>query len=118
MNKLIQSTFIVSFCTLISRVLGYARDVIIAIKLGTSILNDAFVVAFRLTNMFRNIFAEGALNLVFVPEFSQVLKEKGKKRSPDIRFKSTFFTITHSSYFLHFSNHSNARTYMAYNTRV
>ena len=81
MNKLIQSTFIVSFCTLISRMLGYARDVIIAIKLGTSILNDAFVVAFRLTNMFRNIFAEGALNLVFVPEFSQVLKEKGKKEA-------------------------------------
>ena len=54
---------------------------VIAIKLGTSILNDAFVVAFRLTNMFRNIFAEGALNLVFVPEFSQVLQQKGKKEA-------------------------------------
>ncbi len=70
-----------SFCTLISRVLGYIRDMVIATKLGTGILNDAFVVAFRLTNMFRNIFAEGALNLVFVPEFSQILQEKGKKEA-------------------------------------
>ena len=81
MNILVKSTFIVSFCTLISRILGYVRDMIIAVKLGTSILNDAFVVTFRLTNMFRNIFAEGALNLVFVPEFSQVLQKKGKKEA-------------------------------------
>jgi putative peptidoglycan lipid II flippase len=57
------------------------RDVAVAAKLGADILNDAFVAAFRLANMFRNIFAEGALNIVFVPEFSQILQEKGKEEA-------------------------------------
>lgn len=54
---------------------------VIADKLGAGGLNDAFVAAFRLANVFRNIFAEGALNVVFVPEFSQILKTSGKKQA-------------------------------------
>ncbi len=80
MNKLIKSTFVVSLCTLISRIFGYIRDMVIAAKLGTGLINDAFIAAFRLANMFRNIFAEGALNLVFVPEFSKELKSHGKQK--------------------------------------
>lgn len=81
MSKLIKSTFIVSLCTLISRIFGYVRDIVIAIKLGTGVLNDAFIAAFRLANMFRNIFAEGALNLVFVPEFSKESKKHGQQKA-------------------------------------
>ena len=87
MNKLIKSTFVVSLCTLISRIFGYIRDMVIAAKLGTGLINDAFIAAFRLANMFRNIFAEGALNLVFVPEFSKELKSHGKHKALELASK-------------------------------
>ena len=60
---------------------------VIAAKLGADIVNDAFLAAFRLANMFRNIFAEGALNLVFVPEFSKELKENGKQKALEFASK-------------------------------
>lgn len=69
----------VSLWTLISRILGYIRDVAIAFYLGASIFNDAFIIALRLPNMFRNIFAEGALNNVFIPIFSKKLKNDNKE---------------------------------------
>ncbi|WHA04941.1 murein biosynthesis integral membrane protein MurJ [Candidatus Bandiella numerosa] len=87
MSKLIRSTFVVSLCTLISRIFGYVRDIVIAAKLGTGLLNDAFIAAFRLANMFRNIFAEGALNLVFVPEFSKELKNHGRQKALEFASK-------------------------------
>jgi putative peptidoglycan lipid II flippase len=80
-NKLLKSTFVVSFSTLVSRIFGYVRDIAIASKLGAGVLNDVFVAAFRLANMFRNIFAEGALNIAFVPEFSQIMQENGKEKA-------------------------------------
>ena len=60
------------FLTLISRVLGYFRDILIAIFLGTSFLADAFFVAFRLPNTFRRLFAEGSFNSAFVPQYSKL----------------------------------------------
>ena len=53
--------------TIISRVLGFARDVLIAAVLGTSYVADAFFVAFRIPNMFRRLFAEGAFDAAFIP---------------------------------------------------
>ena len=65
------------FLTLISRVLGYFRDILIAIFLGTSFLADAFFVAFRLPNTFRRLFAEGSFNSAFVPQYSKLdIKKK------------------------------------------
>lgn len=60
--------------TLMSRVLGFVRDVMIASYLGPGVLMDAFVAAFRLPNMFRRFFAEGAFNAAFVPMFSKRLE--------------------------------------------
>ena len=57
------------FLTLASRILGYLRDILIAIFLGTSFLADAFFVAFRLPNTFRRLFAEGSFNSAFVPQY-------------------------------------------------
>ena len=57
--------------TLMSRVLGFARDAMILALLGTGPLYEAYVVAFRLPNMFRRFFAEGAFNTAFVPMFSK-----------------------------------------------
>ena len=67
--NLLSSTYIFSFFTLLSRVLGYLRDVLIAIFLGASIYADAFFVAFRLPNTFRRLFAEGTFNAAFVPNY-------------------------------------------------
>jgi len=68
--NLIASTSTFSFFTLISRILGYVRDILIAIFLGTGLLADAFFVAFRLPNTFRRLFAEGAFNAAFVPSYT------------------------------------------------
>ena len=61
----------------LSRVLGLVRDVLFAPVLGTGDVADAFFVAFRLPNMFRRIFAEGAFNAAFVPLFSRRMEEQG-----------------------------------------
>jgi putative peptidoglycan lipid II flippase len=63
--------------TVISRVLGFVRDVMIAAVLGASSVTDAFFVGFRVPNMFRRIFAEGAFNAAFIPLFSKRLHTEG-----------------------------------------
>ena len=64
--------------TLISRVLGFIRDMMTAAILGAGPVADAFFVAFRLPNHFRSLFAEGAFNAAFVPMFSAMLVREGK----------------------------------------
>ena len=84
---MLSSTYVFSFFTLISRVLGYLRDILIAIFLGTSVFADAFFVAFRLPNTFRRLFAEGTFNAAFIPSYvSEKLKDKklGKKFADDV----------------------------------
>ena len=61
----------VGFWTLLSRILGFAREILILGLIGPGPLLDAFVAAFRLPNMFRRFFAEGAFNAAFVPMFSK-----------------------------------------------
>ena len=79
--NLLSSTTVFSFYTLISRVLGYIRDILIAFFMGTSILADAFFVAFRIPNTFRRLFAEGTFNAAFIPSYTNEKinsKDKGK----------------------------------------
>ncbi len=78
--NLVKSTGTFGFYTIISRILGYLRDILIAIFLGTSFLADAFFVAFRIPNTFRRLFAEGTFNAAFVPSYSAELA-KGKLKS-------------------------------------
>ena len=78
--NLIKSTGTFSFFTIISRLLGYLRDILIAIFLGTSFLADVFFVAFRIPNTFRRLCSEGTFNAAFVPSYSSELA-KGKTRS-------------------------------------
>ncbi len=72
--RLLAGVLTVGVWTLLSRVLGFVRDVLIAGFLGPGPLMDAFVAAFRLPNMFRRFFAEGAFNAAFVPMFSKRLE--------------------------------------------
>lgn len=69
--KLISGVLTVGFWTLMSRILGVVREVMILAFVGPGPLMDAFVAAFRLPNMFRRFFAEGAFNAAFVPMFSK-----------------------------------------------
>jgi len=71
--NLIASTSTFGFFTLISRILGYVRDILIAIFLGTTLFADAFFVAFRLPNTFRRLFAEGTFNAAFIPSYAGAL---------------------------------------------
>ena len=63
----------VSSWTLASRVLGFVRDITMAALLGTGPMAEAFLIAFSLPNLFRRFFAEGALNMAFVPLFTKKL---------------------------------------------
>ena len=74
-----RSIFTVSGFTLMSRMLGFARDVLIAKYLGAGATADVWVAAFRLPNLFRRIFGEGAFNAAFVPLYSGRLEEKGEE---------------------------------------
>jgi putative peptidoglycan lipid II flippase len=78
--NLIKSTGTFSFFTIISRLLGYLRDILVAIFLGTSFLADVFFVAFRIPNTFRRLFSEGTFNAAFVPSYSSELNS-GKIKS-------------------------------------
>lgn len=72
--KLIRLVIGVGSLTLVSRIFGYIRDVLLAFFLGASVLNDIFIIALRLPNMFRTIFGEGALSAAFVPILSKKIK--------------------------------------------
>ncbi|MDR3500715.1 MAG: murein biosynthesis integral membrane protein MurJ [Parvibaculum sp.] len=76
--SLMRSAAIVGGTTLLSRVLGFLRDMMVASALGTGPIADAFFVAFRFPNMFRAIFAEGAFNTAFVPLFAKRLEGEGE----------------------------------------
>ena len=78
--NLVKSTGTFGFFTIISRLLGYLRDILIAIFLGTGLLADVFLVAFRIPNTFRRLFSEGTFNADFVTSYTSDLV-KGKKKS-------------------------------------
>ncbi|OIQ32822.1 MAG: murein biosynthesis integral membrane protein MurJ [Alphaproteobacteria bacterium MedPE-SWcel] len=72
--KLLSGFMTVGFWTLASRVLGFLREILIAAYIGPGPVLDAFVAAFRLPNLFRRFFAEGAFNAAFVPMFAKRLE--------------------------------------------
>ena len=69
---------IVGFFTLISRIFGFVRDMVIAWFFGAGMITDAFFVAFRLPNLFRRLFGEGSLTVAFIPVFARHMSENGK----------------------------------------
>ena len=75
---LLRSIATVGSFTMLSRILGFIRDILIAAILGTGLIADAFFVAFKFPNLFRRLFAEGAFNAAFVPQFTGLLESDGK----------------------------------------
>ena len=96
--NLIKSTGTYSFFTIISRVLGYLRDILIAVFLGTGPLADAFFVAFRIPNTFRRLFSEGTFNAAFVPSYASELSQ-GKDQSDE--FANSVLNLLPTPFFLH-----------------
>ena len=87
--NLIKSTGTFSFFTIISRLLGYVRDILIAVFLGAGPLADAFFVAFRIPNTFRRLFSEGTFNAAFVPSYSSLLNNKKNSQ----KFANNIFNL-------------------------
>jgi len=69
---------LIAACTLLSRVLGLARDMLMAAVLGAGPVMDAFVLAFTVPNLFRRLFGEGALSTAFIPVFTEYDERPGR----------------------------------------
>src|SRR6202049_1658496 len=81
--------------TLVSRVTGFFRDIMLAAVLGAGPVADAFFIALRLPNHFRAIFAEGAFNAAFVPAYARIHQQEGTDRAK--LFGDRVFTLLFAS---------------------
>ncbi len=79
--NLLKALATISGMTLLSRILGFVRDAVVAHLFGASMANDAFVVAFRLPNLLRRLFAEGAFSQAFVPILAEYKNRQGAEET-------------------------------------
>ena len=95
-KKIAQRAGVVGFFTLVSRFAGLIRDVAIAHAFGTKLAADAFFVAFRIPNLLRRLFAEGALTVSFVPVFTQSLRKSHQEAKDvvDVSFSALIVMLT------------------------
>lgn len=77
-RSIAKSALVVASGTFMSRLLGFARDMVTAYALGAGWAADAFFVAFRIPNLLRNLFGEGSMTMAFVPVFTRTRKESGE----------------------------------------
>ncbi len=89
-HKLARSAGIFTSGTMLSRLLGYGRDTMVAAFFGAGPAADAFYTAFRISNLFRRLLGEGALSSSFVPVFSEYTQTKSKEETQ--QFLNTMFT--------------------------
>ncbi|HOU51842.1 MAG: murein biosynthesis integral membrane protein MurJ [Smithella sp.] len=90
-KKVVKAAGIVGAATMVSRVFGLLRDMVIAAFFGASWMTDAFWVAFRIPNMLRRLLGEGSLTISFVPVFTEYLEKKSKDEA--IELAQNAFTI-------------------------
>jgi putative peptidoglycan lipid II flippase len=91
-SNVAQNASVVSIAVMASRILGLVRDQVFAIFFGAGMHYDAFLAAFRIPNLLRDLLAEGALSAAFVTTFSQVLETKGKGEA--LRLSNRVATLT------------------------
>ncbi len=77
-RKVLKAAGIVGTATLLSRILGYVRDMVVAMFFGAGFTSDAFIAAFRIPNLLRRLFGEGSFSIAFVPVFTEYLVNKGE----------------------------------------
>ncbi|HAT08987.1 MAG TPA: murein biosynthesis integral membrane protein MurJ [Rhodobiaceae bacterium] len=88
---ILSNAALVGSATMASRITGFMRDIFLAALMGAGPLAEIFVIAFRLPNLFRRLFAEGAFNAAFVPLFSECLEQKGE--SAALAFAGQIFSV-------------------------
>jgi len=77
-RSVVSAAKLIALCTLLSRVTGLVRDILLARAFGLGWVQDAFVYAFAIPNLFRRLFGEGALAPAFVPTFTRTLEQEGR----------------------------------------
>ncbi|OLB36830.1 MAG: murein biosynthesis integral membrane protein MurJ [Acidobacteria bacterium 13_2_20CM_57_17] len=92
-KHILKSASIISLVTIASRVLGYVRDQRITLLLGTSFAADAYVLAYRIPNLFRRLVAEGSMTASFIPVFTSYMREKSKEEVWDFANR-LFWTLS------------------------
>ncbi len=90
--NLVRATATIGGLTLLSRIAGFARDMLMARFMGAGFASDAFLVAFRLPNLFRALFAEGAFNSAFVPMVAARMAD-GRDTAPALRFAEAALAV-------------------------
>ena len=98
-SRVTKAAGVVGAATLLSRVFGFLRDVVIAGYFGAGLASDAFFVAFRIPNLLRRLFAEGSLTIAFIPVFTEYLTTRGKDEAfqlagSAVRILSVVLSIT------------------------
>jgi putative peptidoglycan lipid II flippase len=78
-DRVSKAAGVVGFYTLLSRILGLVRDMVVARFFGAGMAADAFFVAFRIPNLLRRLFAEGSLTIAFIPVFTEYLRQKSQR---------------------------------------
>jgi putative peptidoglycan lipid II flippase len=91
-KQILKSASIISLVTIASRILGYVRDQRIALLLGTSFAADAYVLAYRIPNLFRRLVAEGSMTASFIPVFTGYMRDKSREEVWDFANK-LFWTL-------------------------
>jgi len=92
-KSILKSASIISLVTIASRILGYVRDQRITLLLGTSFAADAYVLAYRIPNLFRRLVAEGSMTASFIPVFTSYMREKSKEEVWDFANR-LFWTLS------------------------
>ena len=80
-SRIYRSSAVVSFWTLVSRIFGYGRDILFAAFLGSGPIAEAFIIAFRIPNLFRRFFAEGSFSAAFIPLLTSTNEQFGRMRN-------------------------------------
>ena len=80
-HSVVRAAGVVSAAVMLSRVTGLIREIAFARLFGAGLANDAFIIGFRIPNLARDLFAEGALSSAFVPTFTSYLATKGKQEA-------------------------------------
>ncbi|KAF0214836.1 MAG: virulence [Geobacteraceae bacterium] len=83
-KNIVRAAGVLGFATMLSRIMGMVRDMVVARLFGAGFATDAFVAAFMIPNMLRRFFAEGALTSAFVPTFSEWYTQKGEAEARDL----------------------------------
>ena len=80
-TRITKAAGIVGTATLLSRILGFIRDVVVAWFFGAGLAADAFFIAFTIPNLLRRLFAEGSLTISFIPVFTECLFKRGREEA-------------------------------------